>query len=181
VRKGNTVHFFPEFEAQRPMKQSFVSFFVSVSVVLILLAVGISPAQAQARFGLEGCFGEDIDFGLGARMRMDLGYARGLALTGAFDYFFPDVEQLTYFEVSGLVTYAFSVANAPAAPYAGGGLTLGRASADFGSFSGSNSEIMPTLVGGFNFATRRGWKPYVELRLELSGYEQFVLTGGVLF
>lgn len=149
---------------------------LSLMVILMVLLIS-SSVGAQMRFGVQGSFGEDIDFGIGARFVVDLGYARDLSFTGAFDYFFPD--SWDYFEVNGNVTYTFMLPNSYFAPYAGGGLTLGHASAEWGG--ASDNEVMPSLLGGFKLIDARGMNLFLELRIELSGYEQFVITGGVLF
>ena len=136
-----------------------------------------SSVGAQMHFGIEGNFGDDVDFGIGARLMFDLGYIEGLGATVAFDYFFPDF--IDYFEVNGNVTYTFTLPNSNFAPYAGGGLTLGHASAEWADVS--DNEVMPSLLGGFKLINARGMNPFLELRIELSGYEQFVITGGVFF
>jgi len=146
-------------------------------MVIFLTLLISSSVGAQTRFGVQGSFGEDIDFGIGARLVVDLGYAKGLSFTGAFDYFFPDF--IDYFEVNGNVTYTFTLPNSNLAPYAGGGLTLGHASAEWAD--ASDNEVMPSLLGGFKLLNARGMNPFLELRIELSGYEQFIITGGILF
>lgn len=125
-------------------------------------------------FGVQGSYGDHTDFGIGGRLTYDLN--RVVAVTGSFDYFFPDI--VKYFEVNGNVTYMFPMSMLT--PYAGGGLTIGRASAAFGGFSASHTEIMPSLLGGIRFTMSR-LNPFVECRIELSGYKQFVITGGISF
>jgi len=154
-----------------------VSWPVLSLMVILMTSLISSSVGAQPHFGVQGSFGEKSDFGIGARLVVDLGYAKGLGFTGAFDYFFPDI--VDYFEVNGNVTYTFTLPNSNLAPYAGGGLTLGHASV--GWLGASNNEVMPSLLGGFKLINARGMNPFLELRIELSGYEQFVITGGVLF
>ncbi len=156
-----------------------ITFLFVFSMMVIFTGFMLSSsADAQMRFGVEGCFGDDVDFGIGARLTTSLGYAKGLGFIGSFDYFFPDFD-IDYFEINGLVTYTFTVPNSSFAPYAGGGVTLGHASAEWAD--ASDTEIMPSLLGGFKLETASGLSPFFEFRIELSGYEQFVITGGVLF
>lgn len=152
--------------------------FLSLFTIIIMLGMFTSSsANAQMQFGVQGNIGDDIDFGVGARLTANLGNRQGLGFTAAFDYFFPDF--VDYFEVNGNVTYTFPISNTSFAPYAGGGITLGHASAEWADVS--DNEIMPSVLGGFKLLTNGGMTPFLELRIELSGYEQFVITGGVLF
>ena len=154
--------------------------FVMVVGCVLTVCTLVFPANAQLRFGAQGNFGDDVDFGVGARMTTDLAAVKGLSLTGAFDYFFPD--GFDYFEVNANATYNFAISNSQFVPYVGGGLTFGRASFDSKYLSDwSDNEIMPSILGGAKILMNNGMSPFLELRIELSGYEQFVITGGILF
>ena len=113
---------------------------------------------------------------------------------GSFDYFFPDdgsgsVEgvsyDLSYFEVNANVAYPFVIEDSPLLPYVGGGLNLARISLDLdmpgASASESETELGLNLLGGSKFDIGAAVVPFLEFRVELSGGEQFVISGGILF
>lgn len=62
------------------------------------------------------------------------------------------------------------------APYVGGGLNIAHS-----SNATSNTELGVNLLGGLRFGIGPVVKGFSEVRLELSGGEQFVVTFGVLF
>lgn len=155
--------------------------------LLLLLAVagmvGVSAgeARAQASFGAQASFADDMDLGVGARVYLGLPWD-AMQFVGSFDYFFPDSDVLDYFELNANAVYALSAASAPSFfPYVGGGLNLARYGFDFGEL-GDDSEIEMGLnaIGGAEFGTGPV-KPFAELRLELRDGGQFVLAGGVHF
>ena len=155
----------------------------AVCTVLALAAMA-GPAQAQVQFGPQASYADDFDFGVGARAQFGLGSMMeaegGLAdLVGiaSFDFFFPDCggADCSAFEVNANVVYPF-VSEQSFTPYAGGGLNIGR----FSVSEVSDTEIGLNALGGLEFAIQE-LAAFVEARFELSGYEQFVLTFGVLF
>lgn len=154
--------------------------------ILGALLATTGPLHAQT-FGLQASWGDDVDFGLGGRAAFDLVPASSLELIGSFDYFFPDEPagmDIDYWELNGNLAYAFNVAGAPGfAPYVGAGLNVAHGSASFEAdpdLSSSDTEAGLNLLGGARFG-RSSVKPYAELRFELGGGEQVVLTGGLLF
>ncbi len=160
------------------------------SVIALSAAVGVvsaAEASAQVRFGVQGSFADDTDFGIGVRVRGDtprLIPNAPLSLIGSFDWFFPDAPSgvdATYFELNGNVVYNFTITGSVLRPYAGGGLNIARASVDFGQGNISDTNVGLNLLGGLNFRTAGRIQPFVELRLELEGGEQFVITGGIHF
>jgi hypothetical protein len=147
-----------------------------------------APRPQRVAFGLQADFGSDTDFGLGARAVFGL---RSLfpktPLDGivSFDYYFPSGAggaDLTYWEINGNVGYRIPKVRGNLAPYVGGGLNVAHASVSFGGVSGSDTKVGLNLLGGTTFGRAASkMKPFVEGRFNLSGGEQFVLTGGVRF
>jgi hypothetical protein len=153
-------------------------------VLVLAAAVAVPGAvQAQARFGAQLSWSDDFDLGIGARVRAEtprLIPGSPLAVIGSFDWFFPG-NDVTYFEINGNVAYNFTIAGSPIRPYAGGGLNIARVSFDVAGQSQSDTDIGLNLLGGLNFRQVGRLQPFVEIRLEIAGGEQFVLTGGIHF
>lgn len=155
--------------------------------VMALAALAAVPARGQERpfnLGAQLSWGDDADLGLGVRYenRLDrLAPSVPLRVIGSFDWFFPG-NDVTYWELNANVAYQFTLQNSRIGPYAGGGLNIARASVDVaGVGSASDTEVGLNLLGGIRFPSTGRLTPYVEIRLELGGGEQFVLTGGLLF
>ncbi|HEX6938286.1 MAG TPA: hypothetical protein VF158_02660 [Longimicrobiales bacterium] len=168
---------------------------------LLLLAavagtVGVSAgeARAQVSFGAHASFGDDTDLGIGGRVYAALPFQR-TRFVGSFDYFFPDdggagaiggESDVTYFEVNANAIYSLPVRNMPSfAPYVGGGLNIARASVELEiageERSNSDTDMGLNLLGGAEFGSAGNIRPFVELRIEMAGGDQFVLAGGVRF
>jgi len=156
---------------------------------LALLGSTAADLRAQTRFGVQASFGsDDVNFGIGGRATFNL---RSLIKTpgfegiASFDYFFPDAPagvDVTYWEINGNLGYAIPNVKGSVAPYVGGGLNIAHASASSGGVSGSDTKVGLNLLGGIKFKSRTSrLAPFVEARIELSGGEIFVLTGGVVF
>ena len=167
-------------------------------VFALFLAQGV---QAQVSFGPQAIWADETDFGVGARAHIELGDLFGAgegplanllaSVTGSF--FFPNCgSALTsldcdYFELSGNMIVPFETGSA-FKPYAGAGIYLGRFSADADAGDGlfdvdasaSDTEIGLGVVGGGLFKLG-GLDAFSEARFNLSGYDQFMLTFGVLF
>lgn len=156
---------------------------------LAFLAVGATDLQGQVRFGVQGSYGDDTDFGIGGRLATSLRSlipATPLEFHASFDYFFPDDEgtgaDITYWEINTNVAWMIPVTRTSVAPYAGGGLNIAHFAIDITGFgSADDTEVGLNLLGGIQFRTRTRLRPFVEVRVELSGGEQFVLAGGLLF
>lgn len=155
-----------------------------VAAVLGAVTFGVQEAHAQISFGAQASFADETDFGIGARIYAGLPLT-GLELVGAFDYFFPSEEGLNYFEVNANALYSLPLAGMTGfRPYVGGGLNIARASVDIPEEleefldSSSNTEIGLNLIGGLEFGFGP-IKPFAELRAQISGGEQIVLTGGI--
>lgn len=147
-----------------------------------LLALAISallalPASAfgQLNVGGHGLWGNDVDFGVGARVWVGLPVQTvPLAAFGEFDYFFPD--GFDYWEINANVVYLFPIQNPVISPYGGAGLNF----ANFDFTGGSTTEVGLNLLVGANL-NLQAVKPYADARFEVSGGEQFVVTAGLSF
>jgi len=142
-------------------------------------AVVPAAAQAQVRVGAQVSLADDQEVGLGVRVRSDtprLIPGAPLSLIGSFDWFFPG-GNTDYLEINGNVAYNFTITGSVLQPYAGGGLNIARLDTP----GGADSRVGLNLLGGVGFRTAGRLLPFVELRLEISGGEQLVITGGVHF
>jgi hypothetical protein len=143
------------------MLNSYLSLSVFV-VVMGMMIVVVPQTEAQVRFGIQGSYGDDSDFGVGGRIVFDISQLlQGCEVIGSFDYFFPDIDlegiDYTYLEVNANIIYNVPVQNL--SPYIGGGLNVARGSVseDITGFDLgiSDTEIGGNLVGGLKFQTTR--------------------------
>lgn len=164
----------------RPRIESAPSVAVVAAAFLLALAalgLGPAPARAQVHLGPQLSLADDADFGLGGRLVAGVPEYRGFEAMGSFDLFFPE-GPVDYWEINGNVLYNFEIPDLPSLrPYAGGGLNFAHVSGGFGA---GDSDLGLNLLAGNKFPLQ-GFTPFTELRVELGGGEQFVLTGGVLF
>ncbi|MFQ5890332.1 MAG: hypothetical protein ACE5JR_09810 [Gemmatimonadota bacterium] len=150
-----------------------------------LFLLGVSDLNAQARFGGQLSFGDSQDVGLGARLMLGVESLKRVEFNGSFDYFFPDEPvggDRDYWELNGNLAYFFDVGSATSlAPYAGGGLNIAHGSRTFSDGRDtSDTDLGLNLLGGTRFGSGPVI-PFAELRVEVSGGEQFLITGGVIF
>lgn len=164
----------------------------SASRILALLAAGAvltaGAASGQVSAGVQANWGGDTDFGLGARIIVDLdGVVAGFEAVGSFDYFFPSDDfgaDLTYWEANANLVYRIDTAGELLTPYAGAGFTYTRFEASTrvlgAEVSGNETSAGINLLGGlmFNLA---GVTPFIEGKIEAGGGEQFVASAGVRF
>jgi hypothetical protein len=151
---------------------------MALIAVLAFAAGAAAELRAQVRFGGQLSFGDNADFGIGARLEYTprrLIPNAPVVSSASFDWFFPDERGVDYWELNYNIAYQFQ-ADA-LRPYAGGGLNLAHES----GAGGSDTRLGLNLLGGLKFRTAGRLAPFVEARVELSGGEQFVITGGVLF
>lgn len=157
---------------------------ISCLGVALVSAGELRAQESDFRFGAQLSWGDDADLGLGARMAYTIPRS-DLAIIGTFDYFFPgDIggADVDYWEINGNLAYRFRVQDAPGiSPYVGAGLNLATASVstDAGT-SNSNTDLGLNLLAGTGFGSGRV-TPFVELRVEIEGGDQFVIAGGLLF
>ena len=147
----------------------------------------LSPGALQAQVGLGGqlSWAEDFDFGIGARGTFGLPTTIPLEIIGSVDYFFPESvpgASVTYWEANANIVYMFQIPASPIAPYAGGGLNLAYGSADLGipGVDASSTQVGLNILGGAKF-NLGPVTPFGEMRFELNGGEQFVISAGALF
>lgn len=164
---------------------------VLTTVLALAAALAFVAAPAAAiegmpiKVGVQGNFGDDVDFGVGARVEYNLEEMVGMpiAAVGSFDYFFPGDTfgvDVTYWEINANAIYGIPVTEM-ITPYAGAGLNIAHASASAGGASASDTEFGANVLAGAKFDIGMMFTPFAEFRLELSGGEQWVVTGGVLF
>lgn len=152
-----------------------------VAAALAVGAMVASPAQAQVKFGTVLNWGDDADFGLGAKLNFGVGNITDRAnIEGqvAFDYYFPD--GFDYWTITGSGIYSLTPSGS-IAPHVGAGLGLARASFDVGTFGGSDTSLFLNLLGGLRFKAIGNVTPFTEARLQIGDGSQFVLSGGVFF
>lgn len=152
----------------------------AVLVFLLALAAAADPAPAQVHVGPQLSYGENSDLGIGVRAAVyDLGDSEELANwegVGSFDYFFPG-GGVDYLEVNLNGLYNFSLGtDTPLHPYLGAGMNVARTSVDGGP---SSSDLGLNLLGGWKYEAET-FTPFAEVRIEVGGGEQFVVTGGFL-
>ncbi len=152
-----------------------------LAALVLILSPGV--LQAQVNIGGQLSLAEETDFGIGARTTVGLSVPSfPLEVIASFDYFFPDETNVSYWELNGNVAHEFPVRSPVVKPYVGAGLNLAHRSIDNILFAGtvSNTDLARNILGGAKFAVGTV-TPFGELRIELGGAEQFVLTGGVMF
>ena len=155
---------------------------VMILAAVMLCFAGVESASAQGfRWGPQVSLAEDADFGVGARVEFDFANSP-LTIIGSFDYYFPD-GPVDYWEINGNLIYNFTIPSAPTVtPYAGGGLNIAHASWDGGNLvdDSSDTDAGLNLLGGARFDAG-AIMPFIEMKFEIAGGEQFVVTGGLLF
>ena len=156
---------------------------IAACAALFILSPG--ALQAQVALGGQLSWAEDADLGVGARGTFGLPTTVPLEIHGSVDYFFPsDISgaSITYWEANANLVYKFQIPASPVAPYAGAGLNLAYVSVDIGipDVDTSTTEIGLNLLGGamFNLGPIT---PFGEMRFEVNGGEQFVISAGALF
>ena len=157
-------------------------FLPAVALAALVCAPGM--LQGQVNIGAQASWGEETDFGFGGRLTARSPWVDpAIELSGAFDLFFPSTgagEDLSYWEVNLNLVYNIAVSSDALLPYAGVGLNIAHASTTVASVNTSATEVGANLVGGLKLVAG-SVTPFGEIRYELGGGEQFVLTGGLLF
>ncbi|NIR46648.1 MAG: porin family protein [Gemmatimonadetes bacterium] len=146
-----------------------------LAVCLLTVLAWPATLSAQLDVGPQASWADDADFGIGGRAMLGIPVDIPLAAIGSFDYFFPDGD-VDYWEINANAVYKFRVPGGVVAPYAGAGLNVAHTSV--GDLS--ETDVGLNLLGGATFDAGQ-LTPFAELRVELGGGEQFVLTGGLLF
>jgi opacity protein-like surface antigen len=180
-------------------------------LILTVAAAGLIGASATARAG-EVQFGprfnvsDDADLGVGADVRWAfLSEDPRLALSGSFDYFFPDHgggeledafpdfrdlfpgrfqlpfgfssdTDVEYWEANLNLTWDFT-SDQVVIPYAGVGVNYAHSRVSAPGFDSDESDVGANVLAGVRIKRRF----YVEAKQEAGGGELFVLTIGVRF
>lgn len=162
-------------------------------LTVALAAAATAPVSGQGGFGPQVSFADDADFGVGIRGEAPLSVlvsaepdspASAMFLIGSFDWFFPDDGggvDVRYFEINANVGYPFEGEGFD--PYVGAGLNIANSGVSFDDPAfedSSDTDIGLNLLGGLKFPFG-DMSAVTEIRLELSGGEQFVISAGVLF
>ncbi|MCU0241312.1 MAG: porin family protein [Vicinamibacteria bacterium] len=171
----------------------------TLATLALTSAVWAAPKAAsdekKASFDVHGNWGEDTDFGVGARatLKLDDVY-KGVEVQGGFDYYFPSTEEaddfgvdFKYWEINANVLYNLPMqGQSSIKPYVGAGLCYahasGSASVDMGSFgtfesSASDNQIGLNLIGVIKIQKNL----FVEAKYEIQDGSQFVVTAGFRF
>jgi opacity protein-like surface antigen len=154
------------------------------------LLLAAQPATAQVSFGPQLAWGDDTDLGIGARVHFDLadmfgvedGFFADLFGMGTGTYFFidcPSGVSCSFLEFNANAGVPFDI-DGSVTPYAGAGIHLARASVSFQGFSESDTEFGLNILGGIFFPLG-GLRGFAEAKFGISGADQLVLAGGVLF
>lgn len=141
---------------------------------LFLLGATLRPAHGQVALGVQGSWASEADVGAGGRLLANVPGANFEAV-GSVDAFFPGAD-VDWLDVNVNLFYHFHLPDSPSVvPYLGGGLNLANV-----SNGDSETEMGLNLGGGVRFPGI-SVTPFVEARGVISGAEQFVVTGGLLF
>lgn len=135
--------------------------------------------RVMPRFGIQGNWSDDADFGLGLRYEAGMTWllprAGGLRLATSFDYFLDPPADLDLWEINANLINVMAVPNVRAAWYLGGGLNVAHMGSGLG---GSETRVGGNLLAGIRLPGT--FRPFLEGRLELGGGEMFVLTAGLM-
>jgi hypothetical protein len=162
------------------------SMFAGAALVLGLVAVAPSAAQAQVGFVVQGSYGFDIEeFAIGGGINTAIGSLtekQGIRLEATFDYYLVG-DGVKSWEMNGnLLKDIPSVANL----YVGAGVNYAHASYDCGTLcdlydiGASSSDVGLNVLGGFKLGSGKA-APFVQLRYTFGGTDQLVATGGFRF
>lgn len=162
------------------MRTSITTLF-AVALAAAFSLIAAESGRAQVHLGPQISLADDADVGLGGRLVAGVEDYAGLEVIASFDIFFPDGALDDYWEINGNAVYNFEIVGAPSLrPYAGGGLNIAHFGYDDEDPRDDDTELGLNLLAGTKFPLE-GLTPFVELRGEVSGGEQLVITGGLLF
>jgi hypothetical protein len=158
---------------------------LALAAVLALLASLPGDLTGQVTLGAQVSWADEADFGFGGRIAARSPYVdEAIEFIGAFDFFFPGVpagaDDSSYWEVNLNFVYNIPVKDESFLPYAGGGLNIASGSVTRDGVKRTSTDVGANLLGGIKFV-KGAIIPFGELRYELGGGEQLVLTGGFLF
>lgn len=146
-----------------------------------VLSLPVHPVAlcGQVGLGLHGNWAEETDWGIGGRVAVQLPVDQvPLGLVSSFDWFWPESEAIDeYWELNA--NLVMKPALALIAGYFGIGLNLAHTEAQdpFGAGKLTETKVGMNLVAGLIYDGLL--TPYGEVRYEVGGGEQFVLTVGI--
>jgi len=121
-------------------------------MALVVISAGLStPASAKgAQLGVQGGFGGDLDWYIGARAEFETARIfKNARMVADFDYFFPGGNFNYYeFDLNYLWPLTTFAENSDSNLYAGAGLNVGRGKPDGGD---SNWQMGMNVLGGFSY------------------------------
>ena len=161
------------------------------TVALVLLVTAPPRADAQVGYGAQLNFADDFDFGVGGHLLFGTEQVlEGTRLSASFDYYFPDDDSdlvdVNFWEINVNGHWFVPLENSPVRLYVGPGLHIARVSVDVENdtvFGGEadDTELGLNVLGGIEIPVEAAVTPFAELKIELGGAEQFVLTAGLRF
>ncbi len=135
--------------------------------------------SAQLVLGPQLNWGDDSDFGLGARAEYTWSFDPGTLTLGSFDYYFP--KNGDWWEVNLNIGHKIPVELADLGLYAGAGLNWAHVSApNSAGQKVSDDKFGLNLLAGLKYYLTN-LTPYGEIRVQVGGGQQVVLSGGVMF
>ncbi len=156
---------------------------MAVAGAFLMVGLAAKPAEAQVQFGANVVWGDDADFGVGARVAFPLGKAlkdKGITALATFDYFFPDYGNL--WEITGNGVYNIK-SSGSVSPYVGAGVSFASASVDGcpTNLDCSSSEVGLNVLGGIKLKAMGSVVPFVEARFGIRDGSQLAIAAGVYF
>ena len=166
-----------------------------LTAALVVATAGVAAAERDVAFGGQISYADDFDLGVGARAVIGTNdVVEGTRAVASFDLYFPGDEagvEFSFWEINVNGHYMFPLEEKSFGLYAGAGLHYANVSVDtpsidtgFGVIEGgsvSDSEVGLNLLGGVDFQTSGSVSPFAEIKIELGGAEQFVISGGATF
>lgn len=171
---------------------------------LLGLVLGVAPratAQVPISFGAQVSYADDADLGLGVHATFGTGvWFANTRVVAGFDFYFPgsterDFDGIgtvkaepSFWEINLDWHYLVGLANAPAHLYFGGGLHVYDGSVDLSvegatasGFDPDGSGVGLNLLGGVEFDLQSPFTPFAQLKIEVGGAEQVVISAGLRF
>ena len=174
----------------------------SRSLLGVLLCASVAVATAQTEdattpesnslsYGAQVNVADDFDLGIGGRVLFGTEqFFESTRVAVSFDLYFPEdgtSVDVSFWEINVNGHYLIPLEGSPFDLYSGAGLHYYRLSFDYdrppGFFDPSfdDSGVGLNLLGGAEFDANGNFTPFAEVKFELGGAEQYMVTGGVRF
>ena len=164
-------------------------------VVTFALALGLlalaAPSNAQVHFGAQLPWADDFDWGIGARAVFDTDtVVPATRVAASFDLYFPETGRIAtdvdFWQFNANALYALPFATPTVDWYAGAGLHFYHFESEidpilFPGASVGDDGLGLNLLGGIDVPLGSSVTPFFELKVEVGGAEQWMLTGGLMF